>query len=86
AAMIGDDPWLQRRMLDRFIESTRPQLGLLNQAIAAGDADAACDTAHSLKGAANSAGASRLGLLAADVELACRAACWGEAEVLMGQA
>ncbi len=84
-AMIGDDPWLQRRMLDRFILSTRPQLDALNQAIAACDTEAACDTAHSLKGAANSAGAARLAALAADVELACRAACWGEAEVLMGQ-
>ena len=84
-AMIGDDPWLQRRMLERFIETTRPQLGQLNHAIAGSDAEAACDIAHSLKGAANSAGANRLALLAADVELACRAACWGEAEVLMGQ-
>jgi hypothetical protein len=52
AAMIGDDPWLQRRMLDRFIGSTRPQLAELNSAIAACDAEGACDTAHSLKGAA----------------------------------
>ncbi len=85
AAMIGDDPWLQRRMLDRFVESTRPQLAELGAAIAACDAEIACDTAHSLKGAANTAGAMRLAALAADVELACRAACWAEAEGLMGQ-
>jgi PAS domain S-box-containing protein len=70
-ALFGGIGAEAREMLELFLDSTRPLLSELERALGAGEAGAAREAAHSVKGAAYSAGAMRLGRLCAAIETAC---------------
>ncbi len=80
--LIGNNPAMQRRLLEKFLLSAQDQMGLINSAIAAGNAPAAAEVAHKLKSAANSIGALRLGKLCQEIELAGRTGDRGQCDVL----
>jgi two-component system sensor histidine kinase/response regulator len=67
---IGDEV---RELLALFVDTTRPLVSELGQALDNGDAVAAREAAHSAKGAGNSAGAFRFAKLCAEAEAACAA-------------
>jgi two-component system, sensor histidine kinase and response regulator len=60
-----------RELLTLFIDTTRPLLTDMDNAVVAGDTAAAREAAHSGKGAGNSAGAYRFGKICAEIEAAC---------------
>ena len=60
-----------RDLLQLFVNSTRPLLEGIGGALAADDCAAACELAHSAKGAGNSAGAYRFAAQVAKLEHAC---------------
>lgn len=72
-----------RELLDLFIESTRPSLVEVRDALHQGDMDAAREAAHSAKGAGNSAGCYRFGRVAAELEQACARGDGETAETLL---
>ncbi|WP_051002337.1 hybrid sensor histidine kinase/response regulator [Magnetospirillum molischianum] len=65
---IGDEA---REMLTLFIDTTRPQVDAMADALADGDAVTAREAAHSAKGAAYSAGAIRFARHCTVIEAAC---------------
>ncbi|EME71301.1 Signal transduction histidine kinase [Paramagnetospirillum caucaseum] len=67
---IGDEV---RELLALFVDTTRPLVADLGDALVAGDAVAGREAAHSAKGAGNSAGAFRFARLCAEAEAACAA-------------
>ncbi|CUW40175.1 putative signal transduction histidine kinase [Magnetospirillum sp. XM-1] len=73
---IGDEV---RDLLALFVDTTRPLVADLGDALEAGDCLAAREAAHSAKGAGNSAGAFRFAKLCAEAEAAAAAADLGRA-------
>jgi len=67
-------------MMQMFVETTAPMLVELEALVAARDA-AAEDHAHSIKGAARSAGARAMAAASEAVETAARAGDWAEVEL-----
>jgi len=76
---IGDEV---RELLALFVDTTRPLVADLGNALEAGDSVAAREAAHSAKGAGNSAGAFRFAKLCAEAEAACAAADLARAAAL----
>jgi two-component system sensor histidine kinase/response regulator len=66
--VFGDFGPAARAFLDEFLASIPARLEGLAAAVEAADAEQGRDIAHSLKGAALSVGANRLGQLASDVQ------------------
>jgi len=77
AHILGDEAFDE--LLAMFETETRARLRSLEDAIAAGDADATVAPLHSLKGASRNVGASVLGSLASELEHGARA---GDIEAL----
>ncbi|MGE5547754.1 MAG: response regulator [Solirubrobacterales bacterium] len=75
---IGPDA---RQLLDLFVETTRPLVGALAQALTDDDLTAAREAAHAAKGAGSSAGCHRFGRLMAEIEAACAR---GDAQTAIG--
>jgi HPt (histidine-containing phosphotransfer) domain-containing protein len=75
---IDDDV---REMMQMFVETTAPMLVELEALVAARDGTAAEDHAHSIKGAARSAGARAMAAASEAVEAAARAGDWAEVEL-----
>ncbi len=75
---IDDDV---REMLQMFVETTAPMLEELEAYVVARDRNAAEDHAHSIKGAARSAGARAMAAASEAVEAAARAGDWAEVEL-----
>lgn len=75
---IDDDV---REMLQMFVETTAPMLEELEAFVAARDRSAVEDHAHSIKGAARSAGARAMAAASEAVEAAARAGDWAEVEL-----
>jgi CheY-like chemotaxis protein len=71
--LFGDNPDMVARMLGRFRDSGARLVADLDVQAAAGDLTALADTAHKLKGAARTAGASALGDLAEALEQSAHA-------------
>lgn len=71
-AMIGNDLELRKLMLNRFVGSAAISAAELCRLLQDGVISVALETAHSLKGAARSAGAMAMGDLAEELERACR--------------
>jgi two-component system sensor histidine kinase/response regulator len=69
-----------REMMGMFVETSRPMLRDLEEAVAARRQPEAEDIAHSAKGAARSAGAMRLADLCDLVEQAAERGDWAEAD------
>ena len=80
--LVGDDPEVQRKFIDRFIESTEVVLRDMNTAYAAQDAGEYASLAHKLKSSALAFGANRLGDLCFELERAGKSSDWKRVEVL----
>lgn len=71
--MLGNKPAIHRRLLEKFLGDTRERASTLFQACTARDAETVRKIAHSLKSAARSVGAMRLGDLFEQLEKAGKA-------------
>lgn len=71
--MVGDDPGMHRRILDKFLQGTEEQINLIRVAVAAADMKTAAELAHKVKSAARTVGALRLGELCQKLETSGRA-------------
>ena len=68
--MVGDNPALHRRLLEKFLSSAEIQVTEINAAVAANAAPVVTEVAHKLKSAARSVGAIQLGELCQALEAA----------------
>ena len=68
--LLGDNPDLERSVLEDFLVSAKALLDSLAEAISTGDALAAGKVAHKLKSASRTVGALRLGELCQEMETA----------------
>jgi CheY-like chemotaxis protein len=68
--MIGDNPTMHHRVLERFLVNSQEQVGAIILAAGVGDLSAAIDVAHTLKTASRMVGAVRLGELCESIETA----------------
>jgi CheY-like chemotaxis protein/HPt (histidine-containing phosphotransfer) domain-containing protein len=71
--LVGDNPGMHRRLLERFLANAATQVAEITAAAAAQQPDALAGVAHTLKSAARSVGALRLGALCQSLETAGRA-------------
>ena len=71
-ALVGDNPAMQKRLLDKFLLSARQQVTHILAACAGDDAPAVQAVAHPLKSAARTVGAMALGELCEALEVAGR--------------
>ncbi|MFA6922189.1 MAG: ATP-binding protein, partial [Gallionella sp.] len=70
--MVGNNPAMHRRLLEKFLKSAQGQVDAISVA-AQGDVGAVADVAHKLKSAARTVGAFALGELCQEIEAAGRA-------------
>ena len=68
--LVGDNPAMQRRLLDKFLVNAQVQLAAIGEAALARDSAALAGVAHTLKSAARSVGALHLGELCQTLETA----------------
>ena len=68
--MLGDNPVLQRSLLNKFLINSEKQGATMAVAVEACDFGAAADVAHALKSAARTVGALYLGALCEEIETA----------------
>lgn len=71
--MLGDNPDIHKRLLEKFLTSSHEQTRELLQSVKLNDAAAVGQIAHKLKSAARSVGAIRLGELCEKLEFAGKA-------------
>jgi HPt (histidine-containing phosphotransfer) domain-containing protein len=71
--MVGDNPTMHRRLLEKFLLTTNEQVTRIVAAAATEDTSTAGNVAHALKSAARTVGALQLGELCAELEHAGRA-------------
>jgi PAS domain S-box-containing protein len=70
--LVGDNPAMHKRLLEKFVVNARVQVTEITAAAAAGDTSTLAGVAHTLKSAARSVGALRLGELSQRLEAAGR--------------
>jgi len=84
--LVGDNPAMHQRLLDKFLRNAQEQVAAIGAAAAGDDIQVAAGGAHTLKSAARSVGALRLGELCQAIETAGNgsdaAACRNLAEQL----
>ena len=68
--MIGNNPTLQARMMNMFLDDAARQVPAIERAAAAGTLSIAADLAHTLKTSARMVGAQQMGHLCEEIELA----------------
>ena len=77
--LVGDNPAMHRRLLEKFVHNATTQVAAMGAAAAAGDTASVAGVAHTLKSAARTVGAMALGELSQAMETAGhagdRAAC-----------
>ncbi|WP_130469994.1 PAS domain S-box protein [Candidatus Magnetaquicoccus inordinatus] len=71
--MVGENPQMQRRLLEKFLHSAPQQMGAIQEALEAGQMDKVGQIAHAFKSAARMVGALRLGELLQTTERAGKA-------------
>jgi HPt (histidine-containing phosphotransfer) domain-containing protein len=71
--IVGDNPAMHRRLLEKFILSTTEQVTRIAAAAAIDDTGTGGNVAHALKSAARTVGALQLGNLCEELELAGKA-------------
>jgi PAS domain S-box-containing protein len=71
--MVGDNPVMHRRLLEKFLLSTNEQVTRIVAAAAIEDTATAANVAHALKSAARTVGALQLGDLCMELETAGKA-------------
>ncbi len=85
--LMGDNPALQRRLLLKFLDSARIQVGAIVNAANEAQPQLAADVAHQLHSAARTVGAMQLGALSVAIEAAGRsgnaAACQSHVNELL---
>jgi gluconate 2-dehydrogenase len=81
--VVGDNPAMHRRLLDRYIANAREQMAAIALASAAGEPHAVGELAHKLKSSSRSVGALFLGELCQKLEAAGSAADAQACSVLM---
>ena len=72
-SLVGDNPGMHRRLLEKFLPSSREQVIAIDAAAQSGETNRAADLAHKLKSSARSVGALQLGDLCMELECAGRA-------------
>jgi signal transduction histidine kinase/CheY-like chemotaxis protein len=82
-ARVGDDPEILRAILDAFLQDAPQQVAILQESLRGNDLPLASRQAHTLKGCAANIGASRLRVLAADLEQAIATSDRNSVESLM---
>jgi CheY-like chemotaxis protein/HPt (histidine-containing phosphotransfer) domain-containing protein len=70
--LVGDNPAMHQRLLEKFLINAKLQVSEITAAAATGDTSALAGVAHTLKSAARSVGALRLGELSQRLETAGR--------------
>ena len=70
--LVGDNPVMHKRLLEKFVANARVQVSEITAAAASGDTSTLAGVAHTLKSAARSVGALRLGELSQRLEAAGR--------------
>ncbi len=83
--LVGNNPQVQRRVLDVFLQRSEELVTLLADSILAGEPARIADVAHQLKSPAYSVGAMQLGLLCEQLESAGRAKDRQAIQKLAGQ-
>ncbi len=68
--LVGDNPGMHRRLLDKFLINAEKQVADILAAVAAGDTGTLTSIAHTLKSAARSVGAFALGEVCQNLEAA----------------
>jgi len=68
----GDDPAFVRELLETYLAETPEQLGAIDSAVEADDAEALVRPAHTLKSSSATLGAMRLSALGRELEMAGR--------------
>jgi CheY-like chemotaxis protein len=68
--LVGDNPPMHRRLLEKFLLNAQAQVAGISAAAQAGDGPTLSGLAHTLKSAARSVGALRLGELSEALEIA----------------
>ena len=81
--MVGDDPTMHRRLLDRFVSTTTAQMGELGLLRDAQDLKGLASVGHRLKSSAHTVGAMQLGALCQDLETQARQGKTDEALALV---
>ena len=73
SSMVGDNPDIHRRLLEKFLNSTQGQVSQMSRDITIHETEAVGKIAHKLKSSARSVGAMRLGELCEQLEHAGKA-------------
>lgn len=81
--MVGAQPEMHRRYLEKFLLSAEKQLAHIRSAVAAGNTTIVADVAHQLKSSSRTVGAQYLGELCQEIEVAGRAADQKACDVLV---
>jgi len=77
----GEDPELLAELLGLLSDSSKSDLQKIKNGLAAGDAEAVADAAHSIKGASASLGVEGLRVVAHDIEKKGRAGQLGAIDI-----
>jgi CheY-like chemotaxis protein len=83
ARLVGNNPAIHRRLLEKFLPSGKRIVGDITDAIGSQDWGKTGDLAHELKSSARAVGAMRLGALCAMLETAGRNATSSECQLLL---
>jgi CheY-like chemotaxis protein len=81
--LVGDNPALHRRLLEKFLLTAQTQVMAIGVAVTAGETDSVTDEAHKLKSTARTVGALRFGEVCEAMEVAGRAANAGACGALV---
>ena len=71
--LVGDNPAMHSRLLDKFLFNSEKQVAEINAAVLSGQTSGVMEAAHKLKSSARTVGAMRFGALCQDMEAAARA-------------
>ena len=73
ARLVGDNPAVHRRLLEKFMVASQAHIAAVGEAMAKGETGIAADVAHKLKSSARTVGALLLGDLCQEMETAGKA-------------
>ena len=68
--LVGDNPEMHQRLLAKFLQNTKAQITVIQDAAQAGNLQSLADETHALKSAARTVGAFALGVLCQNIETA----------------
>ena len=68
--LVGDNPEMHQRLLAKFLQNTKAQITVIQDAAQAGNLQSLADETHALKSAARTVGAFTLGVLCQNIETA----------------